>query len=63
MLIVPSRYAELNIVIIWTRECLNEYAACYGIKAENLKAIANLKMDWSDKTGNMSAMAKTMGLC
>ena len=61
--VVPSKYDDLPIAGIWTREWLDEYAACYGIKMENLNANHEYNIEWNDKTGDMSATIKIMGSC
>ena len=61
--IVPSKYEGIEFPGIWTREWLDEYAACYGIKMENLNANHEINIEWNDKTGDMSATVKIMGSC
>ena len=47
--IILNKYGDKEIALPWIREWLDENAACYGIKVENMKTEfkANMKFNMS----------------
>ena len=52
--LIPSKYDDVGIGSIWNRDWLDQYAACSGIKVEDMKTDFTLNFDLSSnevKTG------------
>ena len=52
--LIPSKYDDVGIGSIWIRDWLDQYAACSGIKVEDMKTDFTLNFDLSSnevKTG------------
>ena len=48
---VINKYGEGDFVPMWIREWLDEYAACYGIKVENMETEFKTGMEFDFTTG------------
>ena len=60
---VPSKYDDVDLGMLWTREWLDENDACLGQKVEDMDAKNEVSIEWDENTEVMSASMVVTGSC
>ena len=60
---VPSKYDDVDLGKLWTREWLDENDACLGQKVEDMDAKNEVSIEWDENTEVISASMVVTGSC
>ena len=60
---VPSKYDDVDLGILWTREWLDKNDACLGQKVEDMDANNEVSIEWDETTEVISASMVVTGSC
>lgn len=60
---VPSKYDDVDLGMLWTREWLDENDACLGQKVEDMDAKNEVSIEWDENTEVISASMVVTGSC
>ena len=61
--IIPNKYDDIAIGTVWIRDWLDQYAACYGIKVEDMDTKYNINTKIDFNTGATKTNYEILGSC